>query len=158
MKTDLLTARLLSAYSAKPGDEIDLALALDRDDPQFLESVNDGYELLKRHFAPGAKVERTVRMGDAVFPVRLQAHKTVASSIGIDNDAQTFFDNFLITGWLAEILTDSYIGSPVEDVIEHPIIAGNGIKIQKVTALDRTTLFVTDRTEAENMLSFGEGE
>lgn len=156
MKTDLLTARLLSAYSMARGEEINLSDAYAPEHPKFLASVEEGYESIKRRFAPGAKVEKIAVLGDTRCKVRLSGStKIVNSSIELNAD-QAYFDNFLLSGLLPDILSSSYIDGPIETVLEHPIIAGNGIKITKATTTGNMTLFITDRTEDYNLIGFGE--
>jgi hypothetical protein len=153
MKTDLLTARILSAYSAKPGQEIDLGLARATNHPEFIDSVAIGFDMLKHKVAPGCKYECQLRCGDQTFPIRLSAHNLVTCSIGFDDGK--YFDNFLMTGYLAEVMALSYLNAPVEKLTDHPVLEGSGITITKVTVLANMTIFVTDRTEAENMIEFG---
>lgn len=153
MKTDVLTARLLSAYSAMPSDEINLDLAISRDDPKFIEHVADGYSMLKHRMHPGSKLELSVKCEGKTFPIRMSAHEIVTCSIGIGEENK-YFDNFLMTGCLAQILAQTYLNSPIEKLTDHPVLAGNGIIVTRATILNDMTYFVTDRTEAENMIDF----
>ena len=160
MKTDILTARILSAQSATKGNRIDLSLALNPEDKGFIESVREGREKIKTFFAPGSQVIKVLELDDFTCECRLSGNgESVDCSVslvplrGTIGD-QEYFNNFVITDRVSAIIAERYIGELIESLLEHPIIAGNNIKINKSSVLSTNTIFSTDRYSKKNQIEF----